>query len=290
MIKKRVKKIGIDVGTDIVSGIVLAIAFYSFAIPADFPMTGVSGVALIIYQFTGFPVGLMTVILNIPIAICCYHSLGKQFYLNSIRSTLITSLMMDLVGPLLPAYYGERILAALCAGVLCGFGYAIVFMRGSSTGGFDFIMMAIHKRWPHFSLGAIGFVTDGLVILGGSAIIGSVDALLHGVIRNCLYSVVMDRMLYGTHAGKVMLIITDFPEEIVQEIDRSSGRGATILKAIGGYSGEDKPVVMCASSNKEMYAIRQHVYETDEKAFVIIIDSNDVVGEGFSLPDDSQLS
>ncbi len=287
--RERIKKTAVDVLVDIIAGTVLAIAFYSFALPADFPMTGVSGVALIIYQLTGFPVGMMTVFLNIPIVIFCYRSLGKQLYLNSVRSTLITSLMMDLIGPLLPAYEGERILAALCAGVLCGFGYAIVFMRGSSTGGFDFIMMAMHKKWPHLSLGVIGFITDGAVLLGGSIMIGSMDALIYGIIRNYLYSIILDSILNGTHSGKMMMIVTDFPEKMVEMIDKTADRGATILKGTGGYSGEDKPVVLCASSNKEMYAIRQRVHELDEKAFVIIVDSNEVVGEGFQLPGETTV-
>lgn len=145
---ENVKRISVDVLVDILGGILLTIATYSFAVPADFPMTGVSGVALIFYQLFGLPVGALTVILNIPIIICCYKTLGKQFYLKSLRSTLITSAVMDILGPHLPLYQGDLILAAICTGVLLGIGYAIIFMRGSSTGGFDFIMMAVKILSP----------------------------------------------------------------------------------------------------------------------------------------------
>ena len=288
--KENAKRISIDVLVDMIGGILLTIATYSFAVPADFPMTGVSGVALIFYQSFGLPVGALTVILNIPIIICCYKTLGKQFYIKSLRSTLITSAVMDILGPQLPLYQGDLILAAICTGVLLGIGYAIIFMRGSSTGGFDFIMMAIKYYRPHLSLGKIGFALDALVILIGAVTIGNgMDSVIYGLVLNYLYSTVLDRLISGTSSGKLTLIISDHPREIVEEIDKLVDRGSTLLKAIGGYTGEEKEVVMCASSSKEMYAIRTRVHEIDERAFVIVVESNEVIGEGFRLPDDTNL-
>ncbi|MCD7736650.1 MAG: YitT family protein [Lachnospiraceae bacterium] len=284
---KKYQGLFFDVMVDFVSGLLLAIAFYSFAIPADLPMTGVSGLALIFYHLKGIPVGIMTIVLNIPIVLFCYRILGKKFYMNSLKTTVITSLMIDSIGPLLPQYGGELILAALCAGVLCGIGYAMVFVRNSSTGGFDFIMMAIRYYHPHLSLGRIAFVLDFLVIVIGGALIGNIDAVIYGIISNYLYSVVLDRVLYGTSAGKLTLIITDFPNEIVRAIDESAGRGATILNGTGGYRGENRSVVMCASSKKEMYNIRKRAHEIDVRAFVIIMESNEVIGEGFRMPNDT---
>ena len=288
--RENVKRISLDVLVDILGGILLTIATYSFAVPADFPMTGVSGVALIFYQLFGLPVGALTVVLNIPIIICCYKTLGKQFYIKSLRSTLITSAVMDILGPRLPLYQGDLILAAICTGVLLGIGYAIIFMRGSSTGGFDFIMMAIKYYRPHLSLGKIGFALDAMVILIGAVTIGNgVDSVIYGLVLNYLYSTVLDRLISGTSSGKLTLIISDHPREIVDEIDKLVDRGSTLLKAIGGYTGEEKEVVMCASSSKEMYAIRKRVHEIDERAFVIVVESNEVIGEGFRLPDETNL-
>ncbi len=288
--KENAKRISIDVLVDIIGGILLTIATYSFAVPADFPMTGVSGVALIFYQAFGLPVGALTVILNIPIIICCYKTLGKQFYIKSLRSTLITSAVMDILGPQLPLYQGDLILAAICTGVLLGIGYAIIFMRGSSTGGFDFIMMAIKYYRPHLSLGKIGFALDAMVILIGAVTIGNgMDSVIYGLVLNYLYSTVLDRLISGTSSGKLTLIISAHPREIVDEIDKLVDRGSTLLKAIGGYTGEEKEVVMCACSSKEMYAIRKRVHEIDERAFVIVVESNEVIGEGFRLPDDTNL-
>lgn len=286
---KKVTKWTVDVLIDLLAGLLLTAAIYTFAIPADFPMTGISGVSLVLYHLFGLPVGIMTIVLNIPIIIGCYRTLGKQFYVNSLKTTVITSVMMDVLGPHFPAYQGELILAAICAGVLCGIGYAIVFMRNSSTGGFDFIMMAVRYYHPHLSLGKIAFVMDAVIIAAGGLLIGTVDGLIYGIILNYLYAMVLDKVLYGMNTGKLTLIITNIPDQMVKEIDGMTGRGATILKAVGGYSGEEKQVVMCASNGKEMYAIRKRAHEVDEKAFVIIVDSNEVIGEGFRLPGDTSV-
>lgn len=287
--KENVKKRLIDILVDIFSGVVLTVAVHSFAIPANFPLTGVSGVSLIFYHLFGAPVGVMTVLLNIPIILACYRTLGKRFYLNSLKTMAITSLIMDTLGPLCPAYEGELILSAICAGVLFGVGYAVVFMRNSSTGGFDFITMAVRYYHPHLSLGKIAFSMDTCVIVLGSAFFGGVDRMIYGIILNYLYSTVLDKILYGTNSGKLTLIITERPREMVAAIDEISGRGATILQAVGGYSGDRKEVVMCASNSKEMYGIRKRAHEVDERAFVIIVESNEVIGEGFRLPGDMNL-
>ncbi len=287
---RRFQKYMMNIFADVLCGFLLAVAFYSFAIPADFPMAGISGLSLIFYHLLGFPVGIMTIVLNIPIVFLCYRTLGKQLYLNSLRTMVITSVMIDTIGPLLPAYHGELILSAICAGVFCGCGFALAFMRNSSTGGFDFIMMTIRHHRPHLSLGRIAFTLDVFVILVSGMLFGSVDAVIYGIILNYIYTTVLDRVLYGTNSGKLTFIVTDVPEKIVHAIDEKAGRGATILSGAGGYSGEDKSVVLCASGRKEMVRIRNLAHEVDENAFVIIVESNEVIGEGFHLPDEMNFA
>lgn len=285
----RLQEWGMDILVDILSGLLLTAAIYCFAIPAEFPLTGVSGISLIFYRLFGLPVGTMTVLLNIPIALGCFKILGMRFYLKSLKTILITSAVMDLVGPRCPAYQGELLLAAVCAGVLFGIGYAIVFMRSSSTGGFDFLMITVRHFFPHISMGKIALAMDAVVIFLGGMLLNSVDSVIYGLILSWLYSMVLDKVLSGINSGKLTMIITDCPGEMVTAVDEISGRGATILKAKGGYSGADKQVVLCASNSKEMYAIRKRAHEVDEKAFVIILDSNEVIGEGFRAPGSQSL-
>ncbi len=276
------KEFAADVLVDLAAGMIIAVGVYNFALYADFPVAGFSGIAIVLYHLLGLPVGIGTILLNIPVAVLCYKFLGRMFFLKSLKSIIITSVMMDYAAPLLPVYEGDRLLAALCMGVLCGAGFAMVFMRNSSTGGQDFITLSLKKVYPHFSLGSITFALDLVTIIMGSALVfREVDGFIYGIIVTYLMAIVMDRIMYGIYEGKMTLIVTEQGEAVAEQIDEYSGRGSTILRGRGSYSGREKDVVMCACNNKQMYAIKKMVHEIDPKAFTIIMESNEVVGEGF---------
>ena len=282
MKKMDFKNLSLDILIDVISGILIALGTYNFAAEADFPMVGVNGIALIFYHLFGSPIGTVALILNIPIAIFCFRILGRVFFMHSVRTIIITSLIMDYVAPLFPVYTGDRLLAALCSGILSGLGYAFIYMRGSSTGGVDFIILSVKARRPHKSIGKITFVIDLTVVLIGTAAISrDIDGLIYGAIVSFLISLMVDKVMYGIDAGKLTLIVTDKPQTVAQKINDIAGRGTTFLKAKGGFTEEDKSVVMCACDNKQMYPIQNAVKEADPKAFIIILESNEVLGEGF---------
>ena len=277
-----VKKWSIDISIDILGGVLIALATYNFAAASEFPVVGLTGIALIFYHLWGLPIGKVALLLNIPIALCCFRILGRDFFLRSLRTIIITSFLMDYAAPLFPVYQGDRMLAAICTGVLSGLGFALIYMRDSSTGGADFIMLTLKALNPHLTLGKIAFVMDALIVLLGTAIVSKdIDSLIYGMIISFLLSTVVDKVMYGIDAGKMTLIVTDYAKEVAQKIDEVTARGATFLKAEGSYSGENKDVVMCACNNKQMYIIRNAVKEIDPKAFIIIMESNEVLGEGF---------
>ena len=278
---QRVKKVGYDIFVDILGGILAGVGIYSFAASAGFPLAGISGIALIFYRLFGVPIGLGTILLNIPIVLFSYKVLGRRFLLRSLQSIVISSLILDYVVPLFPVYDGNRMLAAVCTGVFSGLGYAVIFMNHSSTGGMDFVSVAIRKKHPYLSLGRIVFVLDVLVVLLGGLVFKDVDATIYGLIITYLLSAVIDKMMYGIDAGKMTLIVTDKGRDVAACIDQYAGRGSTIWKGSGAYSGQEKDVVMCACNNKQMYEIRKKVKEIDGKAFTIIMESNEVLGEGF---------
>ena len=276
------KKWSIDILMDILGGILIALGTYNFAALAQFPMAGLNGIALIFYHLWGLPIGRTALLLNIPIALICFPILGRQYFLRSVRTIIITSVIMDYLAPLFPVYTGDRMLAAICAGVLSGLGYALIYMRETSTGGADFIMLSIKALKPHFSLGKITFIMDGLIVLLGTVMVSrDIDSLIYGMIITFLLSVVVDKVMYGIDAGKMTLIVTDQAQEVADMIDQVTGRGCTFLKGEGSYSKEEKAVVMCACNNKQMYSIRSSVKKIDPKACIIIVESNEVVGEGF---------
>lgn len=275
------KRLVYDLLIDIVAGILIGIGVYNFAANSGFPLAGVSGIALIFYRLIGVPIGMGSILLNIPIVLGCYKTLGKEFFIRSVRSLLITSFLTDYIAPLFPVYSGDRMLAAICTGIFSGLGYAMIFMNNSSTAGMDFVSMAIRTKRPHISLGKIVFVLDFIIVLLGGVVFRDVDATIYGLIITYLLSYVIDKIMYGIDAGKMTFIITENGQAVVDVIDRYIERGATILHGHGSYTKKDKEIVMCACNNKQMYIIKKMIKEVDKKAFIVVLESNEVVGKGF---------
>lgn len=275
------KQLAYDLFIDVIAGVLIGIGVYNFAANSEFPLAGVSGIALIFYRLCGLPIGLGSVLLNIPIILGCYKTLGKDFFLRSMRSLLISSLLTDYIAPLFPVYSGDRMLSAICTGIISGLGYALIFMNNSSTAGMDFVSVAIRTKKPHISLGKIVFALDCAIVLLGGLVFRDVDGTIYGLIISYLLTYVIDKIMYGIDSGKMTFIITENGQAVVDVIDRYIERGATILQGYGSYTRQEKEIVMCACNNKQMYIIKKLIKEVDEKAFIVIMESNEVVGEGF---------
>ena len=270
-----------EVMIDIIGGLFLAFAVYNFASNAGFPVAGISGVALIIYHLFGLPMGTMTIILNTPIIICCFHFLGKEFFIRSLKTMIISSFLIDYVAPLFPLFEGDRLLAAICTGVLQGLGFGIIYSNNTSTGGMDFIIMTIRKLKPYMSMGRITLMTDITVVGIGGLLLGNFEGIIYGFILTYIVSMVIDKYMYGLDAGKVTFIVTEHGMDVAEKISDLTERGSTLLKAKGSYTNQDKDVVMCACNNKQMHLVQEAVKKVDREAFLITMESNEVRGEGF---------
>lgn len=280
--RERSREILMDVAVDVAAGALIGAGLYNFALYGDFPVAGFTGIAVILFHLTGLPIGAGTLLLNVPVAFFCFRFLGKGFFLKSVRSMLIVSAFTDWVAPLFPVYTGERILAAVCTGVLCGIGYALIFLRGSSTGGQDFISLSLQKWKPHMALGTIMMILDGAVILLGSLLVfRDMDGLICGGIVTWLLAGIVNQVLYGSGRGRLMLVITEKGGSIAEMAGQKFHRGTTILEGKGGYSGLDKEVVVCACGRKEIHGLKLMIRQMDPEAFTIILESGEVMGEGF---------
>ena len=281
MKKFDVGKLSKELFVDIVGGLLLALAVYNFASNAGFPVAGISGVALILYHLFGLPMGAVTLLLNIPIVIICFKFLGKDFFIRSVKTMIISSFLLDYVAPLFPVYAGDRLLAAICTGVLQGLGFGMIYSMNTSTGGMDFVIMTIRKLKPYMSIGKITLITDILVVGVGGLLIGEFEGIIYGFILTYLVSMVIDKYMYGLDAGKVTFIVTEHGMEVAEKISDLTERGSTLLKAKGSFTNQDKDVVMCACNNKQMHLVQEAVKKVDREAFLITMESNEVRGEGF---------
>lgn len=268
---------------EVAGSTLIAISVYNFAAQAEFPMTGFTGISLILYRLFEIPLGLSNIMLNVPVVILCYKLLGKEFFIRSFRCMVVSSVTIDYIVPLFPVFTGDRLLAAICTGILGGIGYAMIYMQNSSTGGADFIIMAIKSKKPHVALGNITFLFAAGVILAAWIIFRDTEGVIYGLIINYLSGAVINQTMYGANAGKLMMIITKHGKLVADTIETCCQRGSTILNAMGGYQGEQKQMVFCACSNKQMYQLQTAIKNVDPDSFMVIWESNEVRGNGFRV-------
>ena len=279
--KKLVIRSVKDMGINLISALFIGLAVNNFASANSFPMSGVSGIMLLLHHFFGTPLGLINLAVNIPIILICWRFLSRKFVFKSIATLLTITLVIDLVCPLIPTFTEDKMLAVICAGTLNGIGSALIFANNSSGGGMDFVTMAIKSRKPYFSIGSINFIVAAVIIVVSGICYRDFTGIIYGAIIVFLTSTIMDRILYRMNEGKLMLIISEETDRITEMINMEEDRSSTLINATGTYTGRESNILMCACSNREMYEIREQINEIDDRAFTIILNSREVVGKGF---------
>ena len=177
---------------DLIGSVFIGVIIVCFAVAADFAPGGVNGFAVMANYLVNIPIGLATILINIPIILFTFHSLGKLFFLYSVKTMVISSLFIDYVLCNLPVYHGNRLLAAILAGLTAGIGYSLIFNEGSSTGGTDFIIAAIKKKRPKMTFGLLAFVIDGIVVLLSIFVFKEDLAFIYGMLYTVITSVALD--------------------------------------------------------------------------------------------------
>lgn len=280
--KKQTKELMWDVLADIAGGLFYALGIYTFAKTANFAPGGLSGLALITHHLWGLPIGIMTLVFNIPVILLSFRLLGKRFLFKSLCSMIVCTLFVDFLLPAVsPPYTGSPLLAALYSGIFLGAGLAVLYMRGSSSGGTDFLTMSVKVLRPHMSLGAVTMIIDLIIILMGWPVFGNIDSVLYGIVATGVTSIVIDKTMYGVGAGKLIIIISDHGQEVADKIANAIDRGSTLIRAIGTYTGSERQVLLCACNKSQAFKVRSAAHEVDENAFVMITETSEVYGEGF---------
>lgn len=288
-LKKNTKNFLLDLFFDLVGAVCYATGIYTFARSADFAPGGVSGLSLIINHLWGLPIGITSLLLNIPLILISYRIVGKQFLRKTARTMLLCTVFLDIIFPYTPAYSGSQLMAALYAGVFIGIALGLFYMRGTSSGGADFLIITIKRLHPHLSLGAVTMCTDLCVILLGWPVFRHVDAVLYGLITTFVTSLAINKIMYGSSAGALAVIITDKGQEVAEKIGEITGRGSTAIHGIGTYTQQNRDVLLCACSKVQTHVILSTVHDIDDKAFVMMTETREVYGEGF-IEKNEQLS
>ena len=276
----------------IIAGIfVCSLAYNMFLIPNEIAPGGFTGIAQLVAHGTGWPVGTITLCLNIPLFLLSARSLGISFGVRSLAATIGLSLMIDLlpIPSIIPADTTERmLLATVFGGVLGGVGFGLIIRGGATTGGSDMLAQLVKKRIPSVSVGSVMFAVDAIVIIASAFVFDIVSAMF-ALISTFLMSYVIDMLVDGLSSARAYFIISDKNEVISQRIMAELERGATALKGRGLYSGNDKEVVLCVINRTESTRLRSIVSEVDPNAFMISTNVHEALGEGF-MPHSSKSS
>jgi uncharacterized membrane-anchored protein YitT (DUF2179 family) len=261
---------------------VQALALRLFLIPADLVSGGISGLAQLINHYSGFPIGMMVLIGNIPLFILGWQYLGGQrFALRTFLSIVSFSIFTDLLTFFLPSegVTDDLLLNTLYGGLLLGIGLGIVYRGRGTSGGTD-ILGRILNHHSGITISQAYLITDSLVVLGAGFIFGWTNAL-YGLVLIYVSGLAAEVALQGTNIIRTAIIITTETETIKKAIMQDLERGVTILSGTGGYTGEPRSVIYCAVSRMEINRLKILVHDIDPRAFMVIGQAQEALGEGF---------
>ena len=278
-----VKNYIIDALMFIIGSFIFAVSVNTFLSPNNVVPAGFTGVASMLNYLFNFPIGLVIIIMNIPFFIWGLFLIGYKFVAKTIVATLMSSLIIDITEPILPKYTGDMMLACLFGGILLGLGLGIIFMRGGTTGGTELIASLLSVYLKHISIGKLVLAVDMVVVGATFFVYKSFESPLYAIIIIFVSTKLMDSILYGTDigTGKMMFIISSKSAEISEHILNDLDRGVTRLKSVGGYSGIEGEVLLCAVRRQEVYRTYDIAKKIDPKVFIIVGDAGEIVGEGF---------
>lgn len=269
----------------ILVGCVIAAAAYPlFMTPNRIAPGGITGIATIINHLFRWPVGTVSLILNMPLFVIGYKAMGRIFVFRSFIATILFSVLIDLL-PLKPMT-DDPLLGTLYGGVMLGAGLGIIIRGGATTGGSDMIARMVHKRFPFISVGSFLFAIDCAVVIAAGFFIGTTEAL-YALINIFLTAKVMDVVIIGFSGNKACFVISDRWREISDRVMQDMGRGVTHLMSRGAYTGAERPTLLCVISRTEIMAFKRILREIDENAFVIITEAHEAIGDGFTNLRDS---
>lgn len=270
--------------------IIIGTGLLAFSIQCVFDPTGLvtggfTGIAIIVKAITlsivpeGIPLWLTNIALNIPVFILAYRMKGRRFVWRTIFGTALLSVWLYVI-PSVDVSQNDYILAAVFGGFIAGIGIGLVLLAKATTGGTDMVATLIQHKLRHYSIVQIMQILDGAIVLCGLYVFG-VRAALYAIVAIFITSKVSDMLMEGLKFSKAAFIITDRYELVAKRIMDELDRGITGLKAKGMYSGEDKCMLYCVVSQKEIVQVKEIVAQVDPHAFVIVSDAREVLGEGF---------
>lgn len=266
----------------LVGSFVYAAGFQYILLPNSIPSGGIGGISMIINKFTGFPIGTLIIILNVPLFLFAWKKLGFQFMISSLVGTFLSSVCIDILAISPHVLTRDPLLTCVFGGIIFGAGLGLIYRTGATTGGSDIVAKLIRIRYPFMNFGTAMLILDIVIISLYAVIFNKLESAMYALITMFLSSRVIDIVLYGADIAKLCIIISDHGDAVRDFIFETLDRGVTFLHGSGGYSEKDKKIVMCAIRPQQIVELRASIKTIAPDAFIIITDSREVFGDGFS--------
>lgn len=279
---KRDLKIGKVVGgyLGVLLGVIItALGLSFFLIPNKIAAGGASGLATVVYYLTGFPVGVTMLVLNVPLFILSWRVIGPMFGAKTLFGSITISLFVDLFGPVAVPVTTDPLLSAIYGGVISGIGLGLAFRYGGSTGGTDMAAQLVARYFP-ISVGQALLVVDGFVIVLAGIAFGP-ELALYALLAVFVTTKVIDLVQEGQSYAKAALIISDASDSISEAIMEQLDRGVTSFDGKGMFTQSSREVLFVIVSRVEIATVKEIVRKFDDRAFLVIADVHEVLGEGF---------
>ncbi len=278
-LKKLLTNEKVTAWTQIVLGCIIGGAAYPlFLTPCNIAPGGLTGVGMILNYLFGLPIGTTSLLLNIPLFIMGFRTIGQVFVIRSLAATVLFSVAIDVLN--LPALTSDPMLGAIFGGALLGVGLGLILRGGATTGGTDMMAKMVHQKLTFISTGMVLMLIDCVVVIFAAVYIGTSEALF-AMVCIVVNGKVIDMVMLGLSKNKACFVMSDQWESISQHILNDMDRGATQLSARGAYSGRERPVLLCVLPPQEVARFKEIVRKEDEHAFMFITEAHEALGEGF---------
>jgi len=286
------KKWFLDYGMIPIGSFVMAFGYVFFITPHKIVPGGVYGLGIIVYYLTkgmtywpdGFPIGLFSLLINIPLTYIGVKLLGPRFGVKTIYGLIVSSILMDVItwmrvvgdAPLV----NDVLLSCIFGGVLSGIGLGFIFRAKATSGGSDIIAM-IMTKYTRIPIGQMLIWVDSAIVLVGLAAFKDWQIPLYSMIVIYITGRAVDLILEGENYNKALFIVSDKYEDIRQKIIFELGRGGTYLKGVGMFTNAEKNIIFTVVSRREAAILEEHINLVDPKAFITVMDASEILGEGF---------
>lgn len=268
-------------------GLILGCIFMSIGInmflkPYTIAPGGLSGLSVVLGKLTGLPISVVMLGIGIPLVIFSIKILGIKDSIKTLIGMSIFSAILSLTSKLSNTHVTEDVLLCSVSGALClGVGLGIVLKMDASTGGTDLIALMLNKIFPNIPLSKFMIMLDGIVVISAGLASKNLETALYSGVALYIIVKVVDAIVSDFNYSKAFMIISNEPNALRDGINKEIKRGVTFLQGKGGYTNEDKNVLLVVVSKNEEVHLKKVIKSIDPSAFIIVTDVHEVLGEGF---------